>query len=77
MYDTTKLRGRIIEKYGSQNAFAKAVNRSITNVSQYLNGHIYLDQRTIDEWANALDISIMDLPAYFFTKKVHEIEQSS
>lgn len=74
MYDTSKLRGRIIEKFGSQNAFSEAVNRSISYVSQYLNGKVCLDQETIDKWANALEISVTDIPVYFFTKKVHETE---
>ena len=78
MYDTSKLRGRIIEKYGSQNAFAVAVGRSISFVSQYLNGrnNVDLDQPTIEKWAYALDISFNEIPVYFFKKKVHEIEQT-
>lgn len=76
MFETSKLRGRIIEKYGSQNAFAEAVNRSISFVSQYLNGKVNLDQKTIDEWADALEISVPDIPAYFFIKKVHDTEQA-
>lgn len=77
MYDTSKLRGRIIEKFGSQTAFASAVNRSISFVSQYLNGknNVDLDQPTIDKWADALDISFTEIPIYFFKKKVHETEQ--
>ena len=77
MYDTSKLRGRIIEKFGSQNAFAKAVNKSISFVSQYLHGKKSLDQATIDTWANALDISVADIPIFFFTKKVHETEHGA
>lgn len=75
MYDTCKLRGRIVEKFGSQNAFASAVKRSISFVSQYLNGHISLDQETIDNWSEALDIAVEDIPTFFFTKKVHETEK--
>lgn len=74
MYDTSKLRGRIIEKYGSQNAFASTVKNSVSFVSQYLHGKKSLDQATIDKWANALDISVADIPVFFFTKKVHETE---
>ena len=77
MFDTSKLRGRIIEKFGSQGAFASAVGRSVSFVSQYLNGknNVDLDQTTIDKWAEALDISFDEIPVYFFTKKVHETEQ--
>lgn len=75
MYDTSKLRGRIVEKYGSQNEFASAVKRSVSFVSQYLNGHTDLDQNTISNWSAALDIAVEDIPIFFFTKKVHETEQ--
>ena len=76
MFETSKLRGRIIEKYGSQNAFAEAVNRSISFVSQYLNGKVNLDQKTIDEWADALEITVPDIQAYFYTKKDHDTEHA-
>lgn len=74
MYETAKLRGRIIEKFGSQGAFADMVNRTNAYVSLYLTGKSLLDQKTIDEWSEALDIAAQDIPAYFFVKKVHETE---
>ena len=74
MYDTSKLRGRIIEKFGSQNAFSRAVNNSTSFVSQYLKGHKNLNQTTIDKWSAALEIDVDDIPAFFFAKKVHETE---
>lgn len=78
MYDTSKLRGRIIEKFGTQTAFCEKVNNSVSFVSQYLNGKgINLDQKTIDKWADVLDIDLMEIPVFFFTKKVHETEQSA
>ena len=81
MYDTSKLRGRIVEKFGSQREFVKAVKNSPSYVSQYLNGkevngkEIDLSQATIDKWAAALDIDVSEIPVFFFTKKVHETEQ--
>ena len=77
MFDTSKLRGRIIEKFGSQNAFAKAAHRSISFISQYLNGKAFLDQRIIDEWAELLEIPADEIDLYFFTKTVHEMERES
>jgi transcriptional regulator with XRE-family HTH domain len=68
MFSTSKLRGRIIERFGSQTAFCKASKRSNSFVSQYLNGHTFLDQRVIDEWAELLDIPCDEIPAYFFAK---------
>lgn len=68
MYNTSKLKGRIIEKFGSQTAFATAVNRPKAYISQYMNGKVSLDQRTIDEWSKVLEIPGKDICAYFFTK---------
>lgn len=75
MYDTSKLRGRIIEKYGSQKDFVKAIGGSTSGVSRYLSGKMFLTQLSIDRWADALDISVEDIPIFFFTKKVHETER--
>lgn len=75
MFDTSKLRGRIIEKFGSQGRFAAEIKRSQAFVSEVLNGKAYLEQRDIDSWANLLDVSGEELNAYFFTHKVHETEQ--
>ena len=75
MYDTSKLRGRIVEKYGTQLAFSRAINGSMGFISEYLQGHRTLSQSTITKWADALDISAEEIPIFFFTKKVHETEQ--
>jgi transcriptional regulator with XRE-family HTH domain len=74
MYDTSKLKGRIIEKFDKQNAFAKAVGSSSSFVSQYLNGRKDLTQPVIDKWAEVLDIPADEIHTYFFKKKVHETE---
>ena len=73
-YDMSKVRGRIVEKYGSQGRFAKVIKRSQAFVSEVLNGKAYLAQKDIDLWAECLDITGTELVAYFFTKKVHETE---
>lgn len=75
MYDTSKLKGRIIEKFDKQSAFAKAVDNSSSFVSQYLTGKKDLNQPTIDRWAEVLDIPADEIHTYFFKKKVHETEQ--
>ena len=74
MFETSKLRGRIVEKYGTLRAFAAAVGNSYSFVSQYMNGQKVLDQKMIDSWAAALDIPSNEYQFYFFTKKVHESE---
>lgn len=74
MYDTSKLRGRIIEKYGTIKRFAQDSGSSLTFISLYLNGKKVLDQKTIDRWANVLDIPVTEYDSYFFVRNVHEME---
>ena len=72
LFETAKLRGRIVEKFGTLKAFARAVHNSESFVSQYMTGKKILDQRMIDNWAAALDIPVTEYDVYFFTKKIHE-----
>ena len=75
MFNTSKLRGRIVEKYLTLSGFAKAVGKELRFVSSYLNNQRFLTQKDIVEWAAALDISDNDIPLYFFVREVHETEQ--
>jgi len=75
MFDTSKLRGRIVEKYLTLGEFAKSIGKELRFVSSYLNHQRYLTQRDILEWSKALDISSVEIPLYFFVLEVHETEQ--
>lgn len=66
MYDTSKLRGRIVEKFGTLSEFSKAANCSFSFLSQYMNGKKKLDQPTMEKWIDLLDIDAPDISAYFF-----------
>lgn len=70
VFDYRKLRGRIVEKYGTQSNFAKVNNISDRSMSLKLNNGIGLSQKEIVSWCNQLDIPISDIPAYFFARKV-------
>ena len=74
-FDTNKLKGKIVEVYGTQAKFAEAVGNSVSYISQVMNGKAYLDQPTIDKWSTALRIDTDDIGTYFFVPKVHETEQ--
>ena len=74
-FDTSKLKGRIVEIYGTQLKFAEVVGNSVSYISQVMNGKAYLDQPTIDKWSTALRIDVDDIGTYFFVPKVHETEQ--
>ena len=72
-FDFSKLRGRIIERYGSCAAFASDMGKSSVWVSSRLNNVVHW---AADEIAEAikperLDIPPEEIPAYFFKPKFH------
>ena len=75
LIDTSKIRGRIVEKFMTYGAFAEAIGKETRFVSAYLNHQRTLSQTDIFDWSKALDISNDDIPRYFFAEEVHEIEQ--
>ena len=62
-----KLRGRIIEKYGTLREFADHVGLTAEQVSRYMRGKVVFNVVTIDRWASLLDIERCEYPEYFFT----------
>jgi len=62
-----KLRGRIVEKYGSQSKFATKIGLSNQSVSLKMRGKTEFSQTDIDEWASALGIGREQYGEYFFT----------
>lgn len=61
-----KLRGLIVEKYGTISEFSKHVSVSGVQVSKKLNGVSGFSQSDIIEWAGLLDIELSDVGLYFF-----------
>ena len=74
MYDYSKLCGKIREKFGTQGAFANALGISSTTLSYKLNNKIQWTQEEIDRAVELIGESEGKIPAYFFTKKVREVE---
>lgn len=74
MFKTNKLRGRIVEKYGTASRFAQVVGSTPEFVSKYLNGKTTLTQTMMNKWISALEISDNEIADYFFVKEVHETE---
>ena len=54
VFDYRKLRGRIVEKYGTQGNFAKANKISDRSMSLKLNNGIGFSQKEIVLWCNQL-----------------------
>ncbi len=65
-YTYRKLRGRIIEKYGTLQAFADAAGVTLVTVSRKLNCLSGFSQEDISDWAKLLDIEIGDYGTYFY-----------
>ncbi len=64
-----KLRGRIVEKYDSQQKFAEHIGLSVQTVSRKMNGQIGFSQDDIITWSEALDINLKDAGLYFICPK--------
>lgn len=69
-FDYSKLRGRIVEVFGTQGACAKRLNVSERTLSLKLNGRIFFSQDEILLLAEVLNLTENDIPIYFFTQKV-------
>ncbi len=72
LYDFSKLRGRIIEVYGKQEAFAKAMGLSERSISLKLNNQRYFKPPEISTAIKLLELDAKDIPEYFFRQKVQE-----
>ena len=63
-----KLRGRIVEIFGTQAEFAKKIKKSEQIVTAKLSGNSKFTQDNIIEWCEALNIDQNDIGSYFFAK---------
>lgn len=70
VFDYSKLRGRIVEKYSTQGKFAEAVGLTDRSVSLKLNNGIGFSQDEIINWCELLNLESCDIPTYFFNEKV-------
>lgn len=60
-----KLRGRIIEKFGTIGAFCEKVGITKSTASNVLNGHTTPTWRGIKKWCDALDIAPEETGVFF------------
>ena len=68
-YDYSKLRGRIIEKFGTIGNFQKHLNISNVVLSKKMNNRVRLSHDDITQWADLLEIPLEQIGVYFFTRK--------
>lgn len=69
-FDYSKLKGRIIEKFGSQSNFAKAMNWSERTLTLKMNNEVPWKQTDIHRAIKVLQLDETDIPVYFFKAKV-------
>lgn len=74
-FDYSKLNGLIIEKCGSKAAYAKMMGLSERSVSLKTNGKRQWKPTEICKTCQILNIPEKEIPKYFFTRKVQNIEQ--
>lgn len=65
-YSYDKLRGRIIEMYGTQGKFANALKISENSLSLKMNGKTSFSQADIIKWSKLLNIEVSEYGEYFF-----------
>lgn len=72
MFNYSKLRGRIREKYDTQSNFAQKMGISTVSVSCKLGNKAQWTQEEILKAAQLLEISNEEIPTYFFTERVKD-----
>ena len=65
-----KLKGRIIEKFGSQVEFAKALGVTETTVSRKMQNKSEFDKDDMEKWSALLDIEKSQFYDYFFADRI-------
>ena len=70
IFDHSKLRGRIIEKFGTLDEFYSHLGISSVAGSKKMQCKIGLSRKDILKWCYLLDIKLKDIPLYFFVLKV-------
>ena len=63
-----KLRGRIVEIFGSQRRFAEEVGKSEVTIVSKLSGKMSFTMADVQEWSRLLQIPLEEIGAYFFNE---------
>jgi len=66
-FDYSKLKGRIVEKFGNNTNFAEAMGWSLSTNGKKLSNTVMWQQDEIVKAVKLLDLKLADILAYFFT----------
>lgn len=69
-WNYSKLRGKIKEIFGTQDAFAEAIGIGRVSLSQRLNNMLEFTQEEMFRACDLLGIPMCDIQEYFFTPQV-------
>ncbi|MDU4889808.1 MAG: DUF739 family protein [Clostridium sp.] len=69
-FNYDKLKGRIVEKFGTQGKLARALGVSERTLSLKLNNKIFFSQDEITKISKLLNIALEEIQDYFFKPKV-------
>ena len=72
IFDYSKLRGRIVEKFGTMSAFADYIGISEVALSRKLNNKVAISRDDMISWSKALDVSVDEYGAFYFVQKSNE-----
>lgn len=75
VFNYSKLRGRIKEVCGTQEAFADAIGIGRVSLSQRLNNQLEFSQQEMFKAADVLSFPYSEIPNYFFNEDVQKVEQ--
>lgn len=70
-YDYSKLRGRIVEKFGTIAKFCEAVGTNYVAMSMKLNNKTGISRDEMANWGQHLDIDVDDYGTFFCTRKLN------
>ena len=73
-YQTDKLEARIVEKFGTQKAFAQAIGVSRSAVCRYLKDGRDWRGSSLMKAIKALEIPTDEIDSYFFVPRVTQME---
>lgn len=74
-FDYSRLRGRIKEVCGTQDAYADKIHLGRVSVSQRLNNSLEFSQLEMLNSAEVLNFTTAEIPQYFFVRKVQKSER--
>jgi len=69
-----KLRGRIVEMFGTQDAFRKKIGISKTAMSKKMTGKTGFSQKDVAQWSGLLSIQSEQIGEYFFDPQLNQVK---